>query len=98
MIQLNSSCISEEVKELLLNTFRGMDLDDYGDFLTELMNRAGYRKITHHLTSIVASFEPYMIQNRKEEFENMNELELEVVLVNYIKDNLKICSKENKEI
>jgi len=75
-----------------------MNLDDYGDYLTELMSRAGYRKVMHHLTSIVGSFEPYMVKNKKTEFEVISAAEIEVALVHYIKENLKICNKENKEI
>ncbi|MEN4053704.1 hypothetical protein [Sulfurimonas sp. NWX79] len=75
-----------------------IDLDAYGDYLTELMSKVGYREVNNHITEIIASFHPYMMENRKEEFEAMSGKELQVALVNYIKENLQICSKEDETI
>jgi len=92
------SCVSSNVKERLLKLFSGLDLDVYGDYLTELMSKVGYQEVNNHITEIIASFQPYMMENRKEEFESMSGKELQVALVNYIKENLQVCSKENETI
>ncbi|WP_152183161.1 hypothetical protein [Sulfurimonas indica] len=91
-------CLSKDVQERVMQILNDIDLDAYGDYLTELMSKVGYREVNNHITEIIASFHPYMMENRKEEFEAMSGKELQVALVNYIKENLQICSKEDETI
>ncbi len=90
------SCVSPIIKKLMEENYLYADMDDYADFLTELLNTDGYQRVGHHITNIMACFAPYMRAKYPNEFENMNKHELEVELIAFIKEHLLLCVKNDK--
>jgi len=88
---IDRSCVSDEVKELLKKNVVGKDIDDYADFLTELINSDGYRRVGHNLTNILACFKPYMDEKYPNKYDELSKNEKEVALVKFIKEHLSTC-------
>ncbi len=93
--EVRVSGLSDEVREIMLTSYVGMDFDEYADFLTNLMNSKGYQKISTHITSILASFKPYMIKRFPHKFEKLSEEDIEVELLRFIKKHLVECLANN---
>jgi alpha-glucosidase (family GH31 glycosyl hydrolase) len=91
---IKRSCVSLDIKRLMESNYYGVDMDEYSDYLTELMNSNGYQKVNHHITNIMACFKPYMLEKYPKEFENMNVKELEVALIDFVKEHLCACTNK----
>lgn len=89
-----SSCVSQDIKKLMEDNYYGIDVDEYGDYLTELINSDGYQKVNHHIANIMACFKQYMQEQHPEEFKSMSVKELEVALVKFVKEHLQVCSEK----
>jgi hypothetical protein len=87
---IKGSCVSSDIKELMVSNDYDKDIDAYSDYLTELMSSNGYYRVNQHITNIMACFKPYMLKNYPNELENMNTKELEVALVEFVKKHLHI--------
>ncbi len=92
------SSVSDVIKNITKKNFDGIDLDEYADYLTELLSVGAYQRINHHITNIMASYEPYMKEHDLEKFENMSNDEHEVELVKYIKENLIVVSMKKTQL
>ncbi|TKI70900.1 hypothetical protein FCU45_00475 [Sulfurimonas crateris] len=88
------SCVSQDIKKLMEDNYYGIDVDEYGDYLTELINSPGYQKVNHHIANIMACFKQYMQEQHPEEFKSMSVKELEVALVKFVKEHLQVCSEK----
>lgn len=88
----SGSCVSQDIKMLMQNNYYGINIDEYSDYLTELMNSDGYQRVNHHIINIMACFKPYMQEQYPEELRTISSKELEVALVKFVKEHLQVCS------
>ena len=93
---IERSCVSDEIKELMKDNYVGMDIDAYGDCLTDLMNSAGYQTVNHHITNILACFKPYLEKAHPRRYEQLSKIELEIELVKFVKEHLKECFENSR--
>ncbi|WP_372998993.1 hypothetical protein [Sulfurimonas sp.] len=94
---IQKSCVSDVIKSIMEKHFYGIDIDDYSDHLTELLNSGAYQRVNHHLTNIMASYEVHMKTEYPKEFENMTTNEHEVAIIDFIKENLVSCTYKKSE-
>lgn len=92
---MKRSCVSDVIRNIMERNFYGIDIDEYSDYLTVLLNEGAYQRVNHHITNIMASYEPYMKVEYPDDFESMTQKEHEVALIKFIKENL--CSCANKK-
>jgi len=92
---MKRSCVSDVIKDIMEKNFYGIDIDEYGDYLTILLNEGAYQRVEHHIINIMVSYEPYMKEKYPDDFENMTQNEHEVALIEFIKEHL--CSCANKK-
>lgn len=84
------SFVSPVIENTMKENFYGIDLDEYADYLTELLSVGAYKRVNHHITNIMASYEPYMKKENLTKFESMTKYEHEVSIINFVKENLII--------
>jgi len=95
---MKRSCVSPDIRRLMEDNYYGVNLDEYSDYLTELMNTNGYQRVNHHITNIMACFKPHMLEKYPHEFKSMSVKELEVALINFIKEHLQARNdKQSKD-
>lgn len=86
------SCVSQDIKKLMEANYYGIDVDEYSDYLTELINSDGYTRVNHNISNILACFKPYIDEHYPSKYELLTKQEKEVALVNFIKEHLSTCS------
>jgi hypothetical protein len=84
--------LSSEIKEFMKNHHIEMEVDDYSDFLTELINSDGYLRVSNNLISLCVYFKPYMDEYHPNQYEKLTKYEIEVGLIRFIKKHLSTCS------
>jgi len=89
--------VSSDIKRLMEENYSGIDMDEYGDYLTELMESRGYRRVNHHITNIMVCFKPYMMEKHPDELHNMSTKELELALIAFVKEHLQECNDVKKQ-
>ncbi len=85
---IKGSGISNEMQELLEKRYGGMDMDEYCDFITDVVNQDPYQKVHHDVTQIILCFDDYMTKHHPEEYQAMTLKEREVALIGAIKEHL----------
>lgn len=81
---------------MIKDNYVGMDIDEYGDFLTNLMNRDGYQRVNHHITNILACFKPYLEKAHPGRYKQLSKTELEIELIKFVKEHLKECFENSR--
>lgn len=85
---IQRSSVTPVIEETMKENFYGIDLDEYAEHLTELLSTGAYLHVNHHITKIMASYEPYMKKNYPEKFKDMTKYEHEVMIIKFVKENL----------
>ena len=92
--QMKRSCVTDLIKKIMEKNFFGVDIDEYSDYLTIVLNDGAYQGVHHQITNIMASYKPYMEEKYPEDFKNMTQNEHEVALIKFLKENLISCTNK----